>query len=62
MNIKLPFSKYVCQKCKTNFERSNPGPVFCPQCNYNYIDWINAEEVLKVIWKEWERRDGIKRC
>jgi hypothetical protein len=62
LDIKLPPSKYVCQSCKFYFERSRPGPITCIRCGHKYVDWINSQEVLKVIWKEWEKIDDIKRC
>lgn len=54
----LPRSKYRCQKCGFHFDRENPGPVICPKCNHNYIDWENAQEVLKIIWRERRQTDA----
>ena len=28
-----------------------PGPVLCPSCGHDYIDWLNAEEVLSYLHK-----------
>ena len=60
-SFRIPVSKYICEQCKFYFEREKPGPVSCPRCGYNYIDWINSNEVLKVIWKRREKEDEIKR-
>jgi DNA-directed RNA polymerase subunit RPC12/RpoP len=48
---KIPKAKYRCQKCNFRFEKDKPGPVSCPACKYNYLDWENAEDVLTAIYK-----------
>ena len=55
MKTEIPKSKYKCQRCLVYFERNRPGPVTCPNCGYNYIDWLNHIEVLKAL-KMWERK------
>ncbi len=42
--------EYRCQNCDFHFTLERPRPTICPRCNYNYIDWLNSEEVLDFIW------------
>jgi len=45
---------FRCQKCK-HMWKTKPGPVTCPSCEHDYIDWLNWEEVVK-----WSRQKYLK--
>ena len=43
-------AKFKCLQCLHQWE-TKPGPNICPQCGYNYVKWLNYDE-LREIWNE----------
>jgi Zn finger protein HypA/HybF involved in hydrogenase expression len=46
--------KFECMKCRHRFERAKPGPTGCPKCGSDYVEWLNAREVLKALGTYWK--------
>ena len=51
-------AKFRCLKCDYIWE-DNPGPTTCKKCGYCFIQWLNYDEMERLIFRE-ERKGEIK--
>jgi hypothetical protein len=53
---KLVKPRFKCQNCLKIFTNKVPGPARCAFCGHVYVDWLNYDEVIASLPKDWRTK------